>query len=99
MALPKYLKIFDIRMQELRDGTKKPKVVFNEGIEVTFNGEKVDLGQYAGGFLKKKDDIVARLTDMAEQGKLKEDYVQQQIDFLEEKNVSSVFEISTVKKA
>jgi hypothetical protein len=99
MALPKYLKIFDIRIQELRDGAKKPKVVFNKGIEVFFNGEKVDLGQYSGGFLNRKDDIVANLTQLAENGKLKEDFVEQQITYMEEKNISSVFEISTVKKA
>lgn len=107
MALPKYLKIFDIRVQELRDGSKKPKVVFNKGIEVFFNGEKVDLGQYSGGFLTKTQDAIAQLEKSVEAGKLDEDYAQKQIDYLLDnnlkenqnpKNISSVFEVSTVKK-
>lgn len=92
MALPKNVKVFDIRIREVK-GEKKPTVVFSKGIEVFLNGDKVDLGQFQGGFLKKKDELVASLQKAVESGKLDSEYADKQIAFLEDKGVSSVYEI------
>lgn len=98
MALPKNVKVFDIRGQEVTDkatGEKviKPKVQFAKGIEVFLNGEKVDLGQYSGGFLKKKDELIKGLETAVEKYGLKQETADAQIQYLEDKNVSSVFEV------
>lgn len=104
MTMPKNVKVFDIRRQEVTDratGEKvsKPKVVFNKDIELIYKptGEKVDIGQYNGGFLKTKDELLAGLEDAVQNRGLKQEYADSQVTFLEEKNVSSVFEVYNKK--
>lgn len=103
MSLPKNVRVFDIRKQEVTDrdsGKKvvKPKVVFNKDIEIRYKGELLDLGQYKGGFLKTAAEITEGLNSAAEAGKLDAEYVEQQVTFLQEKNVSSAYEWYAGKK-
>lgn len=100
---PKVLKIFDIRKQEVNDkktGNKvdKAKVVFNEGIEIFYKGQKLDLGQYRGGFLKNKQEVLDGLDYAVENFGLKESRAEEQKSYVEDKRVSSIFEVNTTKK-
>ena len=101
--MPKVLKIFDIRKQTFKDKqtgemVTKGKVVFNKGIEVFYNGQQIDLGQYAGGFLKKAEEVADSLDTAVEKFGLDAEYAEGQKAFLEEKQVTSVFEVNTQKK-
>jgi len=73
-------------------------VVFNNDIEVLYKGEKVDLGQFKGGFLKRKDDLISGLQEAVDSGKLDAEYADKQIAFIEDKNVSSVLKFILLQR-
>lgn len=90
--MAKYAKILDIRRKETKNG---PKAVIQwaKGVEVTVDGVKVDFGEYNNSFLQTKGEKESFLTRMAEEGKLKEDFVSDQISFMEEKGITSLLEV------
>jgi hypothetical protein len=98
MAKSKVTKLFDIRVQEVTDKetgkvTKKAKAQFVKGIEIRVNGEKVNLGKYNSVFLKTKAEVIDSLNYAVENFGLTEDYVEKQVQYMEDKNVSSVCEV------
>lgn len=84
-------KLFDIRRVETKNGPAM-KVQFPKNVEVLVDGEKVDLGEYNSIFLRTKKDIIAGLEKGLEKG-LTQDFVDKQIEYLEEKGISSVAEV------
>lgn len=98
MAKGKNYKLFDIRTVEVptRDGKgkeKKAKVQFPKNVTILVDGEKVDLGEYKSVFLRKSDEVVANLQDAVENKGLSEEYANSQIEFIQDKNITSVCEL------
>lgn len=92
MAKGKNYKLFDIRIVEVK-GEKKAKVQFPKNVEVLVDGEKVPLGEYKSVFLRPKDEVVSNLQDAVENRGLSQEYANSQIEFIEDKNISSVCEL------
>ena len=97
--MSKQQRIFDIRVKEVKksknseEKVKKAVVQFAKGVEITLNGEKVDLGEYKSIFLKTRKEVEEGLDYAVENFGLKADYAEDQKNFLEEKNISSVCEV------
>lgn len=95
-------KLFDIRTQEVNDKQKgkikKAKVQFAKGIEIFFEGKKVDLGEYNSVFLKKYDEVVEGLEYAVNNFGLSEERAEEQVRFMDEKNVTSICEVMPPKK-
>lgn len=97
--MSKAQKIFDIRVVEVpeskgsKNKIKKAKVQFAKGVEITVNGEKVDLGEYNSVFLKTKQEVEDNLSWAVENRGLSQDFADQQVNFMEEKAISSVCEV------
>lgn len=88
----KNIKLFDIRRVETKNGPAA-KVQMAKGVEIFADGEKVDLGDYNSFFLKTKQDVIDGLERAVDQFGLSQEFADKQIDFMEEKNISSVAEI------
>ncbi len=86
------IKLFDIRIVETKNGPVA-KAQFPKNVEIYVDGEPVSLGEYNSVFLKTKDEVVAGLEKAVDQYGLSEEYAQKQVDYLEEKNISSVAEL------
>lgn len=92
----KMVKLFDIRKVTVnRDGEEKvvAKVQFPKNVEIFVDGEAVDLGEYNSLFLKTKDEVLENLETAVQKFGLSEEYAQKQVDYIEEKNISSIAEI------
>ncbi len=85
-------KLFDIRIVETKNG-KVAKAQFPKNVEIYVDGEPVNLGEYNSVFLKTKEELIENLEYAVENRGLSEEYAQKQVDYLEEKNISSVAEI------
>lgn len=85
---PKRVTVLDVRVVDTKSGPK-PKVQFAKGVEVYFNGEKLDLGEYNSAFLKTKDELISDIDFLVEKEYITEDQAQERADFLDEKNITS----------
>lgn len=88
----KVTKLFDIRRVETKNGPAM-KVQFPKNVEILVDGEKVDLGEYNSMFLKTKKDVIAGLEKAVEEYGLSQEFADKQIEYMEEKNISSVAEL------
>lgn len=85
---PKRVTVLDVRVVDTKAGPK-PKVQFAKGVEVFYQGEKLDLGEYNSAFLKTKDELISDIDFLVEKEYITEDQAQERADFLDEKNITS----------
>lgn len=85
---PKRVTVLDIRVVDTKNG-KKPKVQFSKDIEVYFQGQKLDMGEYNSAFLKTKDEMMADIDFLVEKEFITEAQAQDKADFIDDKNITS----------
>ncbi len=90
--MAKYVRVLDIRKVETKNGPKA-KLQLGKGVEIFVDGKKVDFGEYNSMFLTKTDERIAFLEKMVEEGKMKQENVQKDIEYLESKGISSLIEV------
>lgn len=83
----KRINILDIRKIDTKNG-KKAVVQFSKGVEVTFNGKPVDLGQYGTLFIKTKDELEKDIDFLLSKDYITEEEADQKRERLEEKQVT-----------
>jgi hypothetical protein len=87
---PKSVTVLDIRVVETKNG-KKPKIQFGKDVEIYYQGNKLDLGEYNSGFLKTKEELVSDLEFRVEKEWLTEEKAQAEVDYLDTKSITSKF--------
>lgn len=83
----KRVNILDIRKIDTKNG-KKAVVQFAKGIEIFFNGEKIDLGQYGTVFIKTKEELEKDIEFLVSKEYINEEEGQTRKDRLDEKQIT-----------
>lgn len=84
---PKRVDVFDMRKGTDKNGKEFRRVVFAKGIEITYNGYVVDLGEYNSVFLKSGPEMQKDLDFLLENDHLTKDKYDEQVARIEEKNI------------
>ena len=90
--MAKYAKILDIRIVDTKKGPKA-KIQLGKDVEIFFEGKKVDLGEYNSVFLEKKEERIEFLQRMVDEGKMKQENVDREVAYLQDKGVSSLVQV------
>lgn len=86
----KRIDIATIRKQMVnKDGkqVEKRKIVFRAGVEIYYNGQLVDLGEYRNFFLKDANELLRDIDYAVEQGWKSEETAEKDRQIIEEKEV------------
>lgn len=89
---PMNITLLDIRTVDTAKGLKS-KVQFAKDVEIYYQGEKVDLGEYNSAFLKTKDELIEDLDFYVENEFMTEERAQSQLDFIDEKAITSRLQV------
>lgn len=84
--------LLDIRTVETSKGFKS-KVQFAKDVEIYYQGEKVDLGEYNSAFLKTKEELIDDLDYYVEKEFMTEERAQSQLEFIDEKAITSRLQV------
>jgi hypothetical protein len=83
---PKQVTLLDVRKVATVNGPKT-KVVFPKGIEITFEGKPVDLGEYRSFFVKDKAEMEKDLNYLVDKEYMTQENADKERSFIEEKNI------------
>ncbi len=65
-------------------------VVFNEGVEITFKGEKLDLGEYRTAKVKTRDEVKESNAFYVEKGYITQEQADQRNEMLDTKEIAAI---------
>jgi hypothetical protein len=80
--------LLDIRAVETKRGVV-PKLQLAKGVELYFEGQKVDLGEYNSAFLKNREEMEADLTFLVEKEYMTPEQADERVAFLNDKNITA----------
>lgn len=78
--------LMDVRLVEVK-GKKTPKLQLAKGVEIMYNGVKVDLGQYNSAFLKQRSELESDIDFLLEKEYIKEEKAEEDKAYLAEKQI------------
>lgn len=95
---PKRVTVLDIRKVEITKGNRKgqsvPKVQFAKGIEIFYNGEKLDLGEYNSGFVKTTEELESDIQFLVDNEYITQDQADDRLARLQEKAITGELQVS-----
>lgn len=80
--------LLDIRAVETKKGVV-PKLQLAKGVELYFEGQKVDLGEYNSAFLKNREEIESDLSFLVDKEYMTPEQADERVEFLNEKNITA----------
>ena len=80
--------LLDIRAVETKRGVV-PKLQLAKGVELYFEGQKVDLGEYNSAFLKNREEMEADLSFLVEKEYMTPEQADERVNFLNDKNITA----------
>jgi hypothetical protein len=87
---PKSINLLDIREIEVngKSGVRKAtKIQLAKGVQITFNGQPVDFGEYNSAFLKNKEEMLSSLEYLVDNDYMAADEAEEKAKFYEEKGI------------
>ena len=83
------INLLDIREVQTKNG-KAMKVQFGKDVEISFQGKKIDLGEYNSIFLQDRSQIEEGLSYKVDKGWITEDKAGEEVDRIEKKGIQYI---------
>ena len=98
---PKRVTLLDIRTVTIGKGAKQgqkiPKVQFAKGVEVLYNGEKVDLGEYNSAFIKTAKELESDIDFLLDKEYITEEQAEERKERLKDKSITGELQVQLSK--